>query len=168
MKKKTMLFLASALSASAFLMIVATRPAKTEMNTNKTPTPEVTAEERKVAYLNKDAELTDIKREKGKVNIYMFWGNGCPHCKAQWETLEAMRKKYPNDFNVYGFEVWYNHGNLELLKEFAAARGDEVNSVPYTIIGDQGFVGAQGEEALKDAIDEFKNQGIDIYFDKIK
>ena len=169
MKKKTMLFLASALSTSAFLMIVATRPAKTEMNTSKTPTPEVTAEERKVAYLNKDAELADIKREKGKVNIYMFWGNGCPHCKAQWETLETMRKKYPNDFNVYGFEVWYDHENLEILKKFAAAMGDDdVDAVPYTIIGEQSFSGAQNEEMLKRTIFAEKNKSFDIYFDKIK
>ena len=164
-----MLFLASALSTSAFLMIVATRPAKTEMNTSKTPTPEVTAEERKVAYLNKDAELADIKREKGKVNIYMFWGNGCPHCKAQWETLETMRKKYPNDFNVYGFEVWYDHENLEILKKFAAAMGDDdVDAVPYTIIGEQSFSGAQNEEMLKRTIFAEKNKSFDIYFDKIK
>ena len=27
-----------------------------------------------------DAKLEDIVYDENKVNIYFFWGNGCPHC----------------------------------------------------------------------------------------
>jgi thiol-disulfide isomerase/thioredoxin len=172
MKKKIGLFLGIFLMLAAVLSFVVSKSQDGVEVDNGNEIGEaagVETEVRDVAYLNKDTNLADIKREKGKVNIYMFWGNGCPHCKAQWETLETMRKKYPNDFNVYGFEVWYDHENLEILKKFAAAMGDDdVDAVPYTIIGEQSFSGAQNEEMLKRTIFEEKNKSFDIYFDKIK
>ena len=122
-----------------------------------------------VAYLNKDAKLSDIKKEKGKVNIYMFWGSGCPHCKTQWEYLESIRKDYPNDFNVYGFEVWNNDENRAIMDKFMEAKGDtNINSVPYTIIGDQSYSSALSDKTFIRLIKEYKDKGIDVYFDKIK
>ena len=104
----------------------------------------------------------------GSVNVYMFWGEGCPHCKAQWEYLESIRKQYPNEFQVYGFEVWHNKNNLKLGNKFAKAVGDtEIQSVPYTIIGDQKFNGFSDGEKLLEAIIQAKDKKTDIYFDKI-
>ena len=129
--------------------------------------------DRTIAYVNKDAKLSEITKDEGVANIYMFWGNGCPHCKAQWEFLESIRKQYPNDFAVYGFEVWYNSENRELLNKFAEAMGvDTPKSVPYTIIGNQvmtGFTSAEanGEDFIK-AIQDAKKSGVDVYFDKVK
>ena len=98
----------------------------------------------------------------------MFWGEGCPHCKAQWEYLESIRKQYPNEFQVYGFEVWHNKNNLKLGNKFAKAVGDtEIQSVPYTIIGDQKFDGFSDGEKLLEAILKAKDKKTDIYFDKI-
>lgn len=171
MKKKVLLFFCVSLALVfgaffAYKMAIKYRVDTTDDNESVSV---VDPENRTIAYLNKDAKLSDVKREKGKVNVYMFWGNGCPHCKVQWEYLEAMRKEYPNDFNVYGFEVWHNDGNRELLDVFAAAIGDSnVNSVPYTIIGDKSFKGAKSEQTLTEAIKEYKDKGIDVYFDKIK
>lgn len=171
MKKKVLLFLGISfvLLFGAVFAYVSSVQYKVDTTDDNEPVAEVDSENRTVAYLNKDAQLSDIKKEKGKVNIYMFWGNGCPHCKAQWEYLEALRSEYPNDFNVYGFEVWYNKSNLELLTQFSEAMGDgDVNSVPYTIIGDKSYEGAQSEATLTSAIKQYKDKGVDVYFDKIK
>lgn len=129
----------------------------------------VEAQNRKIAYVNKNAGELDIERApKGTVNVYMFWGNGCPHCKAQWEYIESIRKKYPNEFKVYGFEVWNNKRNLKLGNKFAKAMGgEEIKSVPYTVIGDQTFDGFSDGEKLLDAILKAKDKKTDIYFDKI-
>ncbi len=124
--------------------------------------------DRTSAYINTDAELSMIEREEGVVNVYMFWGNGCPHCKAQWETLEELKKEYP-DFNAYGFEVWYNETNRDLMSQFAAAISDDSpEAVPYMIIGKKSYVGAQSKEKIIEALDENKDGDFDVYFDKIK
>ena len=127
------------------------------------------AEKRTIAPVNKTAsERTIAPAKAGSVNIYMFWGEGCPHCKAQWEYLESIRKQYPNEFQVYGFEVWHNKNNLKLGNKFAKAVGDtEIQSVPYTIIGDQKFDGFSDGEKLLEAILKAKDKKTDIYFDKI-
>ena len=122
-----------------------------------------------LAYIKKEASLSDIKKEDGVVNIYMFWGNGCPHCEAQWENIEAIREEYPNDFKVYGFELWYHSDNTNILNAFAEAVGDEpVDAVPYTIIGDKSYSGAMTKEELVRAIKNNKNKNNDVYFNKIK
>lgn len=111
---------------------------------------------------------TIVPAKTGSVNVYMFWGEGCPHCKAQWEYLESIRKQYPSEFQVYGFEVWHNKNNLKLGNKFAKAVGDtEIQSVPYTIIGDQKFDGFSDGEKLLEAILQAKDKKTDIYFDKI-
>lgn len=171
MRKKVLLFISIVfvLVFGVFFVVKTAEENKVDTNDYNEPVSETEPTNRTIAYMNKDVELSDIKREKGKVNIYMFWGNGCPHCKSQWEYIEALRKEYPNDFNVYGFEVWHKDGNTGLMDKFAKAIGDEnVNSVPYTIIGDKSFRGAQSEKTLAAAIKEYKDKGIDIYFDKVK
>ena len=169
MKKKVLLF-----GIITFVLVAVTIAAlsstKTDANESKptTTTTSTSTPGRTVAYLNKDAKLEEITQTEGAVNIYMFWGNGCPHCKNQWETLEDLRKEYPNDFKVYGFEVWNSAENKELLYTFAGAMGDEVNAVPYTIIGDKSFTGTMKEKVIIEMIKEYKDKKVDIYFDKIK
>ena len=146
------------------------------INSNKVEDePEVTATaepktKAEVAFINKDARLSDIKKVDGVVNIYMFWGSGCPHCKAQWEWLESIREEYTGKIAVYGFEVFNNQENRKLMSKFAAAAGDgEVDAVPYTIVGNQRFnsysSGTTGKKILE-AVKKAQKSGSDIYFDK--
>ena len=126
-----------------------------------------------VAFLNKDAKLSDIKRIKGVVNVYVFWGNGCPHCKALWEWLDSQREKYEGKVAVYGFEVFNSDKNRLIMDDFVDAVGDkDVNSVPYIVIGNKsigGFTtGATTGKKISELIDSTKDSGKDIYFDKIK
>jgi thiol-disulfide isomerase/thioredoxin len=132
-------------------------------------THEETETNTKLAYIKKEANISDVKKTDGVVNIYMFWGNGCPHCKTQWEEIEELREEYADDFRVYGFEVFYDRENKNLANEFAAAIGDdEVTSVPYTIIGDKSYSGAMTKDRILSAIKSTKKNNYDIYFDKIK
>lgn len=170
MKKKVLLFIAIVfvLVFGVFFAFKMAEKSKVDTNDYNEPVSAVEPTNRTIAYMNKDASTSDIRREKGKVNIYMFWGNGCPHCKAQWEYLESLRKDYANDVNIYGFEIWYNKDNGALLDKFAEAIGDkDVNSVPYTIIGDKSFRGAQSDKTLMRMIEEYRDKGIDVYFDKV-
>ncbi len=117
-----------------------------------------------------EASLSDIKKEKGKVNIYMFWGNGCPHCADAHEFFDSIKNKYGSMFNLYGFEVWYNSDNSNLANKFASAMGDELAGVPYYIIGSKSFPGyaSSWDNDIINAIKEESKKDFDVYFDKVK
>ncbi len=91
--------------------------------------------------LSKDITLENVIREDNKVNIYFFWGNGCPHCAEEFEFFESIKEKYGDYYNLYTFETWYNEDNAKLIYSFAESMGDKVTGVPYTIIGDKSFTG---------------------------
>ncbi len=75
-----------------------------------------------------------------KVNVYFFWGDGCPHCANEKPFLNKLEKE--NDFiDVYSYEVWINRENLELLTKIGKKIGINVSGVPVTIVGDEAFVG---------------------------
>ena len=126
-----------------------------------------------IAFLNKDAKLADVKRVEGVINIYMFWGAGCPHCKAQWEWLDSIRDKYVGKIAVYGFEVFNNSENRLIMDSFVNAVGDkDIKTVPYTVIGGKsigGFsTGSTSGKKILDLVEEAQKSKKDIYFDVIK
>lgn len=136
-------------------------------NENLSSTNDTTKEENSSP---KDISIDNIVREDNKVNIYFFWGNGCPHCEEEFEFFESIKEKYKDRYNLYTFETWYNEENAELIYTFAEAMEDEIKGVPYTIIGNKSFKGFS-ENYKKDIIDAVENQyenSYDVYFDKIK
>jgi thiol-disulfide isomerase/thioredoxin len=72
--------------------------------------------------------------------IYFFWGDGCPHCAQQKPFLEALAQRYPQ-VEVASFEVWYDAGNQQLLRQMGDAFGFEPAGVPATFIGEHYWVG---------------------------
>lgn len=115
-----------------------------------------------------DANLENVKYDENKVNIYFFWGDGCPHCKKEFEFFDSIKNEYGNYFVLNTFEVWNNEDNQKLLKQFAAKMGDEVTGIPYTIIGNKTFKGfnENHESKILDAIKEQYKNSYDVYFDK--
>lgn len=125
-----------------------------------------TVEEDVKKDLKIDTKLENISYDENKVNIYMFWGNGCPHCEEQLEFLESIETEYGDYFNLNLFEVWENEKNRQLLQEFASAMGDEVSGVPYTIIGNRSFEGfnEKNQEEFLQIIKEQHKNSFDVYF----
>ena len=125
--------------------------------------------EDKTSASTTNIKLDNITKEDGKVNIYLFWGDGCPHCKEEKLFLKSIENEYGNLFNVYEFEVWHNEENEKIMKEFGKAMDDNLTGVPYTIIGKEsikGFNDSKKEQILDAIINESKNN-YDVYFDKI-
>ena len=125
-----------------------------------------------------DAEITEesntinldyITKEEGKVNIYFFWGDGCPHCESEFAFFDSIESEYGDLYNLYTFETWQNEENAELLKTFSDAMEVESRGVPYTIIGEEVFTGFSEsmESDFINAIVEEKDKSFDVYFDKI-
>lgn len=75
-----------------------------------------------------------------EVNLYLFHGDGCPHCAKEREYLKEIEKKY-DDVNIHLYEVWYDTDNQELMEKVKKELNSSTNYVPLTIIGDKYTVG---------------------------
>ena len=75
-----------------------------------------------------------------EVEIYFFWGQGCPHCAQEKPFLEELKQKYP-ELIVKEFEVYYNRENQELFQKIAQAYKTSIQGVPTTFIGKDFVVG---------------------------
>lgn len=116
-----------------------------------------------------EAKLENVTYDTEKVNIYFFWGDGCPRCEAEWEFWESAETEYGDYFTLNAFEVWHNDENAELMETFAAAMGDELTGVPYTVIGESTFKGfaTDFEAGMLEAIKTQYADSFDVYFDKL-
>ena len=106
-------------------------------------------------FVLQDMSETDIKFNDEKYNIYLFWGNGCPHCEELAIFLDGLDNKYRDCFDIYTFEVWNNKTNNEFKKKMIESIGKDYElAVPYMIIGDKSFVGYNKKmnDELKSAI----------------
>ncbi len=89
------------------------------------------------------------------VNIYYFWGDGCPHCNIQKPTLEALEQNN-NKIKVHYYETWYDRSNSELFNKVARSHGTSVTGVPATFIGSRYWVGYN--ETIREQIEEYVYQ----------
>lgn len=83
--------------------------------------------------------------QEKQVNIYFFWGEGCPHCVHEKPFLEQLEKKYPQ-VKVLDFETWGNSDNRRLLIEVGKKLDVNVSGVPFTVVGEKHFTGWLSEE----------------------
>ena len=92
-------------------------------------------------YEDRVAEIVNVKVEEGKANLYLFFGQECPHCEAEREWLEDIKEEYKDSLIVYEFEVWHNNDNSNMMKEVKKDFGATKESVPFTVIGDSYYFG---------------------------
>jgi thiol-disulfide isomerase/thioredoxin len=97
--------------------------------------------------------LNFVSAESDKVNIYFFWGDGCPHCAKEEIFLGKIKEMYPG-VEIRDFEVWKNRDNAKLLAEFGKRLNVSVSGVPFTVIGDKYFVGYLNDETTGKDIEE--------------
>lgn len=78
------------------------------------------------------------------VHIYLFWGEGCPHCARAKPFLESLDQKYP-EVALHSFEIYNNQENYQLFIDMAEYHGFEISGVPTFIIGPYYLVGYSEE-----------------------
>lgn len=79
---------------------------------------------------------------EGKVNVYFFYGDGCPHCAKEEVFLDRLEEKYSSYVQVFRYETWNNSDNASLMLSAKALLGEtKTRSVPFTVIGNKGTVG---------------------------
>ena len=95
-----------------------------------------------------------VKAEEiNTINIYLFYGEECPHCAALEKYLDKEYKK-DEDIKIYRYEVWHDKDNQKLWAKVQKTTGKEAKGVPYFIIGDQLLQGYNKTEAWEETVDE--------------
>ena len=96
-----------------------------------------------------------IGQAKEEVDLYLFWGDGCPHCAHEKEFLKELQQE-DKDLNLHLYEVWNDEDNAELMEKVKESFDLETtSSVPFTVIGNRVFSGysdsiaSQIEDAIK-------------------
>ena len=102
---------------------------------------------------------TFVFAKEKEINMYLFYGEECPHCHALLEFLDPYIKENPN-VKLYKYEVWHNEKNGKLYSEVHELLKDNSNSIPYLIIGNtilSGFNEEKTPDTIKNAINFYKH-----------
>ena len=107
------------------------------------------------------------KAEAKKINVYMFRGEGCPHCEEALEFFDELKEdeEFGKLYKLVTYEVWYNETNSDYQDRVAAYFQINSTGVPFYIIGDKTFLGyaARFNDEIKATIDEaYNTQAKDI------
>ena len=116
-----------------------------------------------------EAEVTTTGDSK-EVHVYLFRGEGCPHCQEAEEWFDSIEEEYGSYFEILDYETWYNEDNAKLMQRVAEARGETAEGVPYIIIGNKswaGFTADYEDEMLSQIKSEFEVD-VDARYDIMK
>lgn len=125
-----------------------------------------TLEAEGIELQNKDYEENDKQ-----VTIYMFRGQGCPHCQEFLEFLNDLSKEEGYKFKLVAFLTTFGGykepENDELMSNVAEQLGVQAQGVPFIIIGDQSFPGYASayDDQIKSAIDTLYDTPVDQRYD---
>ncbi len=81
-----------------------------------------------------------------EVAIYMFWGDGCPHCASAKVYFTALAEQHP-EVKLQFYEVWNSQENQQYFAQMAQVAGFEAQYVPTIFIDDQYWEGF-GEQMI--------------------
>ena len=101
------------------------------------------------------------------LDIYLFYGDGCPHCAKEEKFLDSYLKSN-EDVKLHKYEVWYSDDNVKLMKDVCSLFDKSCNGVPVTIIGEEVLIGYQEgytDEQIRSYINIYKNKE---YTDRVK
>ncbi len=82
--------------------------------------------------------------------IYLFYGQGCPHCERVKPVIDDLAVKYPQ-VQLKTFEIYFNATNQEMFREFLQRYGVAEEGVPTLFIGDRALV---GETAIRTHLED--------------
>ena len=69
------------------------------------------------------------------VNMYLFYGDGCPHCAEEEKFLDKYLKEEKNA-KLIKYEVWHSEENRKTWVKIQYKLNNHENDVQYLIIGD--------------------------------
>ncbi len=98
---------------------------------------------------------------KEKVKVYLFRGDGCPHCEDAIEFFTNVSDEEKEKFELVQYEVWYSEENEEIMNKVASKLREEVSGVPYIVVGKKSFSGFNEEKgnSILALVDEMYENG---------
>ncbi len=94
------------------------------------------------SYVDIAHEYVNVEVKEEVVNIYFFYGDGCPHCAKEEKVLDQLQEKYQDRIKIYRYETWSNNTNKQTMLEVKKRFGETVNgAVPFTAIGEKSYSG---------------------------
>lgn len=104
---------------------------------------------------------TNVMGADQKVNLYLFWGDGCPHCTDEKVFLNSLSAKYP-ELEIKDFEIYDSKDNAALFQNFVG----EYNvppplGVPATFVGGDFVVGFMSENTTGKQIESMVQRCIE-------
>lgn len=109
--------------------------------------------------------------DKEPINVYLFWGNGCPHCENAKEFFSEIEDEYGKYFELVQYEVWYDQDNKSLYKNVKQELNDTADGVPFIVIGDKTFRGYSSaiDQEIKDTIlEKYEDENYVDIVEKVK
>lgn len=86
------------------------------------------------------------------VELYFFYSDSCPHCAKEELWLDKLEQKYSKTLIIQRYEV-SNKESVSLLEQKAKQLGVQVNGVPFTVVGEQYFIGYGSDETTGEKIE---------------
>ncbi len=103
------------------------------------------------------------------IDLYMFYGQGCPHCSQAKMFLDEIKEEYPQ-LNIIEKEIYFNDKNRELFIEMSNSYGEEIQGVPTIFLNGKVFVGFNNniknslQEEIERCIDESCKSPLDYNY----
>lgn len=124
-----------------------------------TPTPSPTPEPKD----DEKVEEAEVVRMPDAINIYLFTGDGCPHCAEIKEYFKSIEQEYGKYYNIVEYETWNSSENKELLNTVSKSLGKETTNVPFLVVGKEYWLGfdpksEQGNDIKNAIITEYKSK----------
>lgn len=116
-----------------------------------------------------EGEDANDTSEREKINVYIFRGEGCPHCAEALEFFESIKDEYGKYYDLIAYEVYNDESNAALMDKVADYLNITIGGVPFIIVGEETFPGFQASigEDIKRAIVEEYNKNDDERTDLI-
>jgi len=96
------------------------------------------------------------------VNIYFFYGDGCPHCAEEERFLDKLKIEIPS-IKIHNFETWYSSDNDKILQNIIKASDLRISGVPIAFIGDRIISGYLNDKTtgteIRSAVEYFQAIG---------
>ncbi len=98
-----------------------------------------------------------------EINLYLFHSQDCTHCQSERKWLESIKDKYDN-LNIHEYEITRNSDNSALLDKVKERLSSTSNYVPFTVIGEQHWIGWNEDNKAKiiEAIENYDFSKRDI------
>lgn len=82
---------------------------------------------------------------KERAEIYFFYSDSCPHCHKEAFFLDKLEDKYGDSILIKRLEVSKSE-NVRLLINFGQKLNADVSGVPFTVVGEEYFIGYLSDE----------------------